>query len=163
MNMESQVLEILEKNSKLTPAEIAVMIGAEEAAVSELIQQLEEKKIIFGYKALINWEKTEEEAVSALIELKVTPEQGEGFEKIAENIIRQYPMVKAVSLISGRYDLLVEIDGKNMKDVALFVAEKLAPLDGVVSTATHFILRRYKQDGVVISEKVKDERRVISL
>ncbi len=161
--MEKQILEILAENGKLTAEEISVMLGVSEAEVSEKIAELENHKVIFGYKALIDWEKVDKESVSSLIELKVTPQMGEGFDQIASRIITEYPEVYSVSLISGGYDILVELEGKSMKEVALFVARKIAPMDCVLSTATHFVLKSYKKDGVVLASKPEDERRVISL
>lgn len=163
MKLTNEILSILEKDGKLSYDEIAVMTGSDAETVKKIITELEEKKVIFGYKALVNWDKVENDKVTAYIELNVTPEQGLGFEKVAENIIREYPQVKSVTLMSGGFDLLVEIDGDNMKEIALFVAEKISPLNCIVSTRTHFVLRKYKQDGVVLNEKTKDERRVISL
>ena len=163
MNLEHEILNIIEKNAKLSYEEIAVMTGSDKDTVKRIITELEEKNIIFGYKALVNWDKIESEKVTAFIELNVTPEQGEGFEKVAGNIIKEFPQVKSVTLMSGGFDLLVEIDGSNMKEVALLVAEKISPMKCIVSTRTHFVLRNYKQDGVVLIDKNKDERRVISL
>lgn len=163
MNLEREILEIIEKNSKLSYEEIAVMTGSDKDTVEAIIKDLEERKIIFGYKTLINWDKVENDKVTAYIELKVTPEQGQGFENIADNIIREYPQVSSVTLMSGGYDLMVKINGNSMKEIALFVAEKISPLNCIVSTKTHFVLRRYKQDGIVLNNKSKDERRVVSL
>jgi len=163
MKLTNEILNIIEKNAKLTYEEIAVMTGSDKETVKNIISELEEKKVIFGYKALVNWDKIENDKVTAYIELNVTPEQGQGFEKVAGNIIREFPQVKSVTLMSGGFDLLVEIDGNNMKEIALFVAEKISPMNCIVSTKTHFVLRKYKQDGVNLNDKNKDERRVISL
>lgn len=163
MKLTNDILNIIEKNAKLTYEEIAVMTGSDVQTVKNIITELEEKKVIFGYKALVNWDKIENDKVTAYIELNVTPEQGQGFEKVAGNIIREFPQVKSVTLMSGGFDLLVEIDGSNMKEIALFVAEKISPMNCIVSTRTHFVLRKYKQDGVNLNDKTKDERRVISL
>ncbi len=161
--MEKQILEILSENGRISHEEIAVMLGVTQAEVTEKIKDMEKHKVIFGYKALIDWEQVDKESVSSLIELKVTPQMGEGFDQIANRIIMEYPEVNSVSLISGGYDILVELEGKSMKEVALFVAKKIAPMDCVLSTATHFVLKSYKKDGVILSAKPEDERRVISL
>lgn len=156
------ILEILERDSRITPDEIAVMLNISKDEVLNTIKKLEEEKIILSYKTLINWEKTDKESVTALIELKVTPQRGEGFDKIAERIYR-FPQVKNVYLMSGGFDLTVIIEGKSMKEVALFVAEKLAPMESVLSTGTHFVLKKYKQEGVIFEDDIKDERGLITL
>lgn len=163
MELKKLILGLLEKNARLSAEEIAVMINADANEVAEIIEEMEKEKIIFGSKTLIDWDKVEAGKVTAYIELNVTPEQGLGFEKVAEDIIREFPQVSSVSLMSGGFDILVEIEGYSMKDVALFVAEKIAPMPTVVSTKTHFVLRRYKQGGVVLNKENIDERRVISL
>jgi len=157
-----EILEILEKNSKITPEQIAVMLNKSVDEVKAAIKKYEEENIIAGYNTLINWEKTDKESVTALIEVKVTPQRGEGFDKVAERIYR-YPQVKACYLMSGGFDLTVIVEGKTMKEVALFVAEKLAPLESVLSTATHFVLKKYKDKGVIFGEKTKDDREAIML
>ena len=157
MKLTNEILSIIEKDSKLTYEEIAVMTGSDKETVEKIIKELEEKKVIFGYKALINWEKVENNKITAYIELKVTPEEGHGFEKIADDIITECPQIKSISLMSGGFDLLIEIEGDNMKDIALFVAEKISPLSSVVSTRTHFVLRNYKQDGILLNDNTKDE------
>ena len=163
MELKKRILNIMENNARLSDEEIAVMIGEKEDVVSKAIEELEDDKIIFGSKALINWDMVEEDRVKAFIELNVTPEQGMGFEKVADNIIREFPQVTSVTLMSGGFDILVEIEGTGMKDIALFVAEKISPMPGIVSTKTHFVLRKYKQDGIILNKKNNDERRVISL
>ena len=160
--MDKQILELLNSNSKLTAAEIAVMLGTTEAEVAAAIDALEKSKTIVSYKTIVNWEKTDYEKVSALIELKVTPQRGEGFDKIAERIYK-FPEVKSLYLMAGAFDLTVIIEGKTMKEVALFVAEKFATLEGVTSTATHFILRKYKEDGFMLNTETPDSRQVITL
>lgn len=162
MELKKKILSILEKDAKLSSDEIAVMLNLEKSKVAEAIEEMENEKIIFGTKTLINWDKVEDGKVTAYIELNVTPEQGLGFEKVAEDIIREFPQVSSVSLMSGGFDILVELEGYSMKDVALFVAEKIAPMPTVVSTKTHFVLRRYKHGGVVLNKEEIDERRVIS-
>ena len=163
MELKMQILNILEKDARLTNEEIAVMIGCDKDVVEKMITELEDEKIIFGSKTLIDWDKTNEDKVKAYIELNVTPEQGMGFENIADNIIREFPQVSSVTLMSGGFDILVEIEGNSMKDIALFVAEKISPMTGIISTKTHFVLRKYKQDGIILNKKNIDERRVISL
>lgn len=156
------ILEILEKNNKIGEEKIAVMLNKSVEEVRTAIKKMEEENIILGYNTLINWEKTNKEHVIALIEVKVTPQRGEGFDKVAERIYR-YPQVKACYLMSGGFDLTVIVEGKTMKEVALFVAEKLAPLDSVLSTSTHFVLRKYKDEGTIFEEKHKDNREAIVL
>jgi DNA-binding Lrp family transcriptional regulator len=156
-----EILEILEKDNRIKSAEIATMLDMNEDKVREIIAKLEQDKVILRYKTLINWEKTDKEFVTALIEVKVAPQRGEGFDKFAKRIY-EYPEVKAVYLMSGGFDFTVIIERKTLKEVALFVAEKLAPLDSVLSTATHFVLKKYKDEGVVFESKEKDERQVIS-
>jgi len=157
-----KLLQILEKDATLTAQQIAVMLDRDPQAVAADIKEYEKKNIIVGYKTIINWEKTENEPVSAIIELRVTPQRGEGFDEMAKRVY-QYEEVSSVYLMSGGFDLAVIIEGKSMKEVALFVAEKLAPMDQVISTATHFVLKKYKVDGVIINDKSKDTREVISL
>lgn len=157
-----EILEILERNNKLTEEQIAVMLNKSVEEVRAAIRKFEEEDVILGYNTLINWEKTSRDTVTALIEVKVTPQRGEGFDKVAERIYR-YPQVKACYLMSGGFDLTVIIEGKTMKEVALFVAEKLAPLENVLSTGTHFVLKKFKDKGIVFEEKMKDDREVIIL
>lgn len=155
-----EILEILEKNSKATAEEIAVMINKPVEEVRAAIAKLEEDNVIVGYNTLINWDKTHKEKVTALIEVKVTPQRGLGFDKIADRIYK-YPEVTACYLMSGGFDLTVIIEGKTMKEVALFVSEKLAPLESVQSTATHFVLKKYKDKGSIFEEKQTDRREQI--
>ncbi|MBR7163970.1 MAG: Lrp/AsnC family transcriptional regulator [Clostridia bacterium] len=157
-----KILELLERDASLSAEQIAVMLGRDPIAVAAQIKEFEEKNIIVGYKTIINWENTDAEPVSAIIELKVTPQRSEGFDEVAKRIY-QYEEVASVYLMSGGYDLALIIEGKTMKEVALFVAEKLAPLEQVLSTATHFVLKKYKVDGVIINEKHQDTREVMSL
>lgn len=156
------LLKILEKDSNKGIEYIARMLGLTEEETAARIAKLEKERVIAGYKALINWEKTDKEVVDAFIELKITPQRGEGFDKIAERIYK-YPQVKTVYLMSGTHDLAVIIEGSSMKEVALFVAEKLAPMENVISTSTSFVLRKYKQDGVIFDDDEKDTRQVITL
>ena len=160
--MKTKILELLEQNSRYSAADIALMLGLEEQEVVDSIKEMEKDKIICGYKTLINWDKVEHrEVVTALIEVKVTPQRGEGFDKIAERIYR-FSEVKAVYLMSGGFDLTVIIEGKTMKEVSLFLGQKLAPLDAVLSTGTHFVLNKYKDHGVIFEEIKKDERMIVS-
>ncbi len=159
--MREELLAILEKNSRIDFKELAVLLGVEETAVLEELEKLEKEGIICGYHTLINWEKTSIEKVTALIEVKVTPQRGQGFDRIAERIYN-YPEVKAVYLISGGYDLLVTLEEKTLKEIANFVSDKLSTLDSVLSTATHFILKKYKDHGTIINKKSSDEREVIT-
>ena len=155
-----QLLEILEKNGRLKDEELAVMTGKDPNEIRAKIEAFEKDNIIVGYSALINWEKINTENVTALIEVKVTPQRGEGFDKIAERIYR-FPEVNACYLMSGSFDLTVIIVGRTLKEVALFVAERLAPLDSVQSTATHFVLKKYKDKGTIFEDKPKDDREAI--
>ncbi|MDD6214053.1 MAG: Lrp/AsnC family transcriptional regulator [Firmicutes bacterium] len=161
--MTNEILDILEKSDKhLTNEEIAQMIGTNAAEVADIIKGLEKDNIIVGYKTMINWEKTDKELVTSIIELKISPQRGEGFDKVAEKIYK-YSQVKSLFLMSGSYDLCVVIEGQSMKDVALFVASKLAPMDNVLSTATSFVLKKYKDDGLVFYNDEEDSRQVITL
>lgn len=157
-----QILEILERDCKISPEQIAVMLDKAPQEVAAAIKSFEKDNIILGYKTLINWEKTMKEYVSAFIELKVTPQLGEGFDKIAKKIY-QHDCVQSVYLMSGGFDLAVFIEGKTLKEVSLFVSEKLAPMDSVLSTATHFVLKKYKDAGVIFAHESEDEREMITL
>ena len=138
-----EILALLERDSRYTAAQIANMLGREEADVRAAIEEMEKNGTILGYKTLVDWDRTEREYVSAIIEIKVTPQKERGFDRIAERIYN-YPEVQSVYLISGSYDLTVTIEGRTMREVAFFVSGKLAPIEGVISTATHFVLRKYK-------------------
>lgn len=159
MNRE-ELLSIIEKNSKIGLNELAVLLGEEEKDVLAEIETLEKEGIICGYHTMIDWEKTSIETVTALIEVKVTPQRGRGFDEIAERIYN-YPEVNAVYLISGGFDLLVILEEKSLRDIANFVSDKLAPLDSILSTGTHFILKKYKDNGIVLSKKSGDEREIL--
>lgn len=158
--MRDELLSILEKNSRIDFKELAILLDKTEEEVLNEILKLENENIICGYHTLINWEKTDIEKVSAIIEVKVTPQRGQGFDHIAERIYN-YPEVKSVYLISGGYDLLVTLEEKSLKDIAGFVSDKLSTLDSVLSTATHFILKKYKDHGTIINNTVRDEREKI--
>ncbi len=157
-----ELLEIIENNSRISAEKIAVMLDMKCEDVEKIIKKYEEERVILGYKTLVNWEKTDVEKVTAFIELKVTPQFEQGFDAIAAKIYK-YEQVKTVWLMSGSFDIGLIVEGKNMKDVALFVAEKLAPMNQVISTGTHFVLRTYKDCGVVFDKKTGDERGIVSL
>ena len=159
--MKDELLSILEKNSRIDFNELAVLLGTTEEEVLKTIEELEKEGRISGYHTLINWEKTNIEKVTALIEVKVTLQRGKGFDNIAERIYN-YPEVKAVYLISGGYDLLVILEEKTLKEIASFVSSKLSNLDGVLSTATHFVLKKYKDHGTILNKKSTDEREIIT-
>ncbi len=152
-----QLLKILEDNANLTPEQLAVMCNKEVGDIKKLIEQNEKDGIILGYKTMIDWDKTDREYVTALIEVKITPQRDRGFDRVAE-IIYNYPEVQSLYLMSGAYDLCVLIEGKTMREVAYFVAQKLATIDDVISTATHFVLRKYKDKGVTYGVVEVDER-----
>ncbi|AQS53885.1 Leucine-responsive regulatory protein [Jeotgalibaca dankookensis] len=158
---EEQILKIIEKNSRLSNQEIAVMLDLEVSTVTSIIEKLETEKIISGYHTLVNWEKVSDDEVSAVIELKVNPQRGLGFDKIAERVY-QYPEVDAVYLMSGAYDLLVEMRKAPMKEIAAFVSSRLSTIEEVQATATHFILKRYKDHGLVLVDDEKDKRMVVT-
>lgn len=160
MNTETKrkVLELLENDARLTPDKIAVMLGENTENIRKIIAEFEADGTLLGYKAIVDWEKAEKESVTAFIELRVTPQADRGFEKIAERIYH-FSEVRDMHLMSGAFDFLLLIEGKSLKEVALFVAEKLAPIEGVLSTGTHFVLRTYKDKGVIFGHAPeKDER-----
>ena len=160
--MRDKILELLEKDSRLTVPQISEKLDLTEDMVAAEIEAMEDEKIICGYHTLINWDKSGREAVTALIEVKVTPQRGNGFDKIAERIYR-FDEVKAVYLMSGGFDLTVIVDGKYIKEVAFFVSDKLSPIDAVISTATHFVLKKYKDHGVILDkERLCGERMIVS-
>ena len=159
--MRERILAVIEKNSKISVKELADLLGENEAAVAAEIAEMESEHVICGYHTLINWDNTDEEKVIALIEVKVTPQREMGFDKIAERIY-QYSEVEAVYLMSGAYDFTVFIEGRTMRQIAQFVSDKLGPMESVLSTATHFVLKKYKDHGTIISEQVQDERMLIT-
>ena len=159
--MREAILAVLEKNSRIDIADLAAMMGVTEIEVANEIADMEKERVICGYHTLINWEQTSLEKVNALIEVRVTPQRGQGFDNIAERIYK-YPEVDAVYLISGGYDLLVSLEGKSLKEISSFVSDKLSTLDSVLSTATHFVLKKYKDHGTVLSKKEEDEREKIT-
>lgn len=158
--MRDELLTIIEKNSRIDLKELAVILGAEEIDVINELATLESEGIICGYHTMIDWEKTDIEKVSALIEVRVTPQRGQGFDNMAERI-QKYPEVQSVYLMSGGYDLMIILEGKTLREVSSFVSNKLSALDTVLSTATHFILKKYKDHGTVLSRKKEDEREMI--
>ncbi|HII4508371.1 TPA: Lrp/AsnC family transcriptional regulator [Clostridium perfringens] len=156
-----EILEVLEKNSRYTDQEIAVMTGKTVEEVREAIRDYEERSIIAGYTTLINWENTGRETVTALIEVQITPQRGVGFDKVAERIYK-FPQVKACYLMSsGGFDLTVIVEGKTMKEVAMFVSDKLSIREYVTGTATHFVLKKYKDHGTIFREKKTDDREML--
>lgn len=159
--MKEKILAIIEKNSRIDVHDLAVLLGEPEIAVANAIGELERDHVICGYHTMINWENTSEEKVVALIEVKVTPQRDMGFDKIAERIYN-YTEVDACYLMSGGYDLMVMLEGKNMRQVAAFVSNKLSTLDSVLSTATHFVLKKYKDHGTVFTQEEKDERMMVT-
>ena len=159
--MREQILTFLEKNSKINLHELAILLGSSEEVIANEVAQMEKEQVICGYHTLIDWEKTNSEKVTALIEVRVTPQRGQGFDSIAERIYN-YPEVQSVYLISGAYDLLVILEGKTLREVSNFVSDKLSTLDTVLSTATHFILKKYKDCGTILGKKSKDERMLMT-
>ncbi|MBP3962069.1 MULTISPECIES: Lrp/AsnC family transcriptional regulator [Paenibacillus] len=156
-----QILELLKEDARRSAELIATMLDAPAAEVKQAIAEMEQDHVIVKYATVVNWSKVEDEKVTALIEVQITPERGRGFEGIAERIYL-YPEVKSVYLMSGAYDLLVEVQGKTLKDVASFVSNKLSPIDAVLSTKTFFILKKYKQDGIIFEEHEDDHRLLVS-
>lgn len=159
--LKTKILDLLKEDARLSAATIATMLGAEETQVAAAIDEMEKDHVIVKYAAVVNWSKVDDEKVTALIEVECSPERGHGFESIAERIYL-YPEVKSVYLMSGAYDLCVEIDGKNLKEVASFVSHKLSTIESVISTKTFFILKKYKQDGIIFEEVEDDHRLLIS-
>ena len=142
--------------------DIAVMLGVDESVVINTISDMEQEQIICGYNTIINWDKTDDERVTALIEVKVAPQRGEGFDRVAERIYN-YEEVTSLYLMSGGFDIAVMIEGKTLKEVAFFVAEKLSTMEGVTGTATHFVLRKYKDKNTIYHRKPVDERGICAL
>lgn len=157
-----KLLKLLEDNARMSNAQLAVMLDTTEEQVAAAIAQYEKEGIIHGYTALVDWDKTEQKQVEARIEIRVSPKKGRGFEEIAETIM-EFDEVQTIYLMSGGYDLALTVKGKTFKDVAMFVAHKLSPLDSVLSTSTHFVLRKYKERGFQVSGEVQDERSVTLL
>lgn len=158
---KQKLLSLLEQNSKRTLEELAEQMDTTSEQIAEIIDELENKKIILGYNAMIDWEKTKKETVTAMIELQIQPKRGHGFDALAERLAG-YPEVKSVYLMSGGYDIWLLIEGKTLKEVAAFVAKRVAPMDGVTSTGTHFVLTKYKDKGVIFCDSKGDTRRLFS-
>jgi len=160
--MIKEILKILQNDARTTTKQISTMTGIPGAEVTKHIKQAEKDRIILKYKAIVNWDKVEDEQVWALIEVKLTPQRDVGFDSIAERIYR-FPQARTVYLLSGAYDLLVLVVGKTMREVADFISQKLAPLEGVQGTVTHFMLKRYKEDGEIVEGKEEIKRQQVTL
>jgi DNA-binding Lrp family transcriptional regulator len=160
--MIKKILKILESDARVTPKQISTMTGIPQSEVVKLIKQAEKERTILKYKTIVNWDKVKEEQVSALIEVRVAPQRDLGFDAVAERIYR-FPQARSVYLISGTYDLLVLVSGKTMHEVADFVSQKLAPIEEVQGTVTHFMLKRYKEDGEILEGKEKVKRQPVIL
>jgi DNA-binding Lrp family transcriptional regulator len=160
--MLSEILRILENDARISTKQIAAMTGISTAEITKLIKQAQKDRVILKYKAVVNWDKVEDERVWALIDVKVTPQKDVGFDAIAERVYR-FPQARSVYLASGEYDLAVLVVGKTEHEVADFVSQKLATIEGVQGTATHFILRRYKEDGEILEEMAEIKRQRVVL
>ena len=159
--MREKILNLIEKNSKLDLKELSVLLGEDEVTILNELESMEKENIICGYHTMIDWDKTGIDKVTALIEVRVTPQRGQGFDNIAERIYK-YPEVNSVYLISRGYDLMVILEGKSLREVSQFVSDKLSTLDSVLSTATYFILKKYKDNGTVMTKQTKDERMLVT-
>lgn len=155
------LLQLLKENASLKPAQIAAMLGISEGEVATRVKKFEEDQIILAYRAILNEEKIDGDKVRAIIEVKITPERGGGFDRLAERIAK-YNEVQSCYLISGSYDLMVVLEGRNLKEVASFVSEKLSTIQGVLSTSTHFILKPYKEQGVLIRQESAENRLAVT-
>jgi DNA-binding Lrp family transcriptional regulator len=160
--MKKEILKILEKDARTSAKQISTMTDTSADEVAKLIKQAEKDQIILKYKTIINWEKMGEEQVGALIEVRIAPQRDVGFDAIAERIYR-FPQARSVYLLSGTYDLLVLVAGKTMHEVADFVSQKLAPIEGVNGTVTHFLLKRYKEDGEILAGGEETKRQPVIL
>ena len=159
--MRTEILRYLEKNSRIDLEELSILLGMDKISLVNEIEKMEQERIICGYHTMVNWEKAGEEKVTALIEVRVTPQRGEGFERLAERIYN-YPEVTSVYLISGAYDFLVTLEGRTLMEISRFVSEKLSPIDDVISTSTHFILKKYKDHGTIMGAKKGSERMLVT-
>jgi DNA-binding Lrp family transcriptional regulator len=159
--MRDKILTLLEKDGRLDFKDLAIMINEDEADVAAEIAKMKKEQIICGFNTLINWDKTDREYVTALIEVKVSPERDSGFDKVAERIY-QFPEVRGCYLMSGGFDLTVMIEARTIKDVAFFVSHKLSAIERVLGTATHFMLKKYKDYGIIIEDDYRDERMIVS-
>lgn len=157
--MREKILTFIEKNSRIDLKQLAIVLGVDEAAVMNELEKMEEEHVICGYHTIIDWDKIGIEKVTAMIEVRVTPQRGMGFDKVAERIYN-YPEVNSVYLISGGFDFMVTIEGKTLREVSQFVSEKLSTLDSVLSTKTNFILKKYKDHGTVMTEPAKKDERI---
>lgn len=155
------LLKLLTSNASLAPADLAALLGTTETEVRNRLREFTAEQIILGYRAVLNEEKLGRDLVRAVIEVKITPERGGGFDKLAERIAK-YAEVRSCHLMSGGYDLLVEVEGSNLREVATFVSEKLSTIQGVLSTATHFVLRAYKEQGVLMKHEAAEERLAVT-
>ena len=160
--MREKILNYIETNSRIDIHDLAIMMGTDETTIMNELEEMEQSHIICGYHTLINWEKAGIEKVTAMIEVRVTPQRGMGFDKVAERIYN-YPEVNSVYLISGGFDLMVTLEGKTLREISQFVSDKLSALDQVLSTKTNFILKKYKDHGTIMAEQRKDERELVSL
>ena len=160
--MREKILNQIETNSRIDIHDLAIMMGTDETTIMNELEEMEQSHIICGYHTLINWEKAGIEKVTAMIEVRVTPQRGMGFDKVAERIYN-YPEVNSVYLISGGFDFMVTLEGRTLREVSEFVSDKLSPLDSVLSTKTNFILKKYKDHGTIMAEQRKDERELVSL
>ena len=157
MDLKLSILSVLEKNAKTSVEDLAKMLGVDEEDIVTAVGELEADRVICGYNAIINWDKVSNEKVAALIEVKVAPQRGVGFDKIGSRIAR-FDEVDSIYLLSGGYDFLIRIKGRSMKEVSQFVFDKLSTLESVQSTATHFVLKKYKDHGVLMEERHENER-----
>lgn len=156
-----EILEYIERNARVDLKEVAVCLGMTEIDVANELAAMESEGIICGYHTLIDWEKVTEERIHALIEVRVTPKRDKGFDDIAERIYK-YPEVSSTYLISGGFDLLVFMEGKTLREISTFVSQKLSTLDSILSTTTHFVLRKYKDQGIILKKKNEDERMIMT-
>ena len=159
--MREEILNFIEKNSRIDLKEVAVCLGMTQIDVANELAAMESEGIIFGYHTLIDWDKVTQERIHALIEVKVSPQRGKGFDEIAERIYK-YPEVQSTYLISGGFDLLVFMEGKTLREISSFVSQKLSTLDSVLSTTTHFVLKKYKDHGIVLNSRNEDERMIMT-
>ena len=155
--MRNEILRMLENNSRIDLHDLAIMLGTDDSVVLQEIEKMENEGVICGYPTLINWDKPDTEKVTALIEVSVVPQRGQGFEKLAERICN-YPEVKSIYLMSGAFDFVVFLEGKTLKEVSMFVSTKLSTLEAVSGTATHFVLKKYKDHGMILMEKDESNR-----
>ncbi len=160
--MQEKILKLLEENARLTNRELAIMLGISESAAASAVAALEKSGVISGYRAIVNWEQVDKARVNAWIELKVSPKRDTGFDEVAQRIM-EFDEVVSVYLMSGSYDLLVEINGYSLQDVAMFVAKQLSTIDGVLSTSTSFLLKKYKDKGTILTGEDDTDKRSMVL